>query len=320
MSVSVSARTGWCLPLVSLSLVMQQNRNVIHLRKPDIFSFGECLHFLDRGYDDCLYSVEEGRVIKALKAGGPPVLFEVTENGDGLTIGLLSADISNETAGEVEDFVSEWFDLERDLRPFYRLLKNHSRLSWMAESYRGLRLMGIPDLFEALCWCVIGQQINLTFAHRLKRRLVENHGDYLTYDSKRYYLFPETEVLAGLEVDELRELQFSRQKAEYIIGIARAFSEEGITKESLSRYDTSGPMLERLMKIRGVGEWTANYVLMKSLKRMDCITWGDTGLQSAVASTLELDRKPKRQEVEELFDKFPGWESYLVIYLWRSLS
>jgi DNA-3-methyladenine glycosylase II len=79
-------------------------------------------------------------------------------------------------------------------------------------------------------------------------------------------------------------------------------------------------MLKRLKEIRGVGDWTANYVLMKSLGRTDCITYGDTGLQSAVSSILELDRKPTREEIIRFFEPFAGWESYLNIYLWRTLS
>jgi DNA-3-methyladenine glycosylase II len=127
--------------------------------------------------------------------------------------------------------------------------------------------------------------------------------------------------LTGLEVEELRELQFSRQKAEYIIGIAREFLQQGeVVKETLAGLADTSDMLDRLMRFRGVGEWTANYVLMKSLRRMDCITFGDAGLQSALSSLLELNRKPVRSEVEAFFEPFRGWESYLVIYLWRTLS
>ncbi len=60
----------------------------------------------------------------------------------------------------------DWFDLERDLAGFYQLLNSHKQTKNFPKDYHGLRLMGIVDLFEALSWCVIGQQINLTFAHK----------------------------------------------------------------------------------------------------------------------------------------------------------
>jgi len=299
---------------------MADSKSTFYLVEPDIFLFTECLHFLDRDYDDCLYSIEDDRVIKPLLIDGVQTLFKITDASDRLKIELLAGEPSKAIVEEAARYVTDWFDLERNLHPFYQLLENHDPLSYMAAKYYGLRLMRIPDLFEALCWCVVGQQINLTFAHKLKRQLVETYGTFITYESKRHYFFPEAEVLAGLAVDDLKELQFSRQKAEYIIGIAKDVADGSLKKQELVAYDETQKMLKRLKKIRGVGDWTANYVLMKSLGRTDCITHGDTGLQSAVSQILGLDRKPTRKEVETFFEPFAGWESYLNMYLWRTLS
>lgn len=299
---------------------MNTQSRKIRLQKPDIFSFSECLHFLDRGYDDCLYTIEGRRVLKPLQVDGNQALIEVKEEGNVLEVGILAGEGTSSILNKASGYVSEWFDLKRNLAPFYHQLDQHDRLAWMADRYHGLRLMGIPDLFEALCWCVIGQQINLTFAYRLKRRLVETYGSSITYGGKQHYYFPDPGRLGEVSVDELREMQFSRQKAEYIIGIARQFADGDMSKDVLSTQGDGKQMLKQLRKIRGVGEWTANYVLMKSLKEMNCITYGDTGLQAAVSSVLGLDRKPSREEINSLFAPFEDWQSYLVIYLWRTLS
>lgn len=299
---------------------MPAKSNHLHIAKPDIFDFSECLHFLDRGYDECLYSIVGNRILKAFYVGGEPVLFRVGEENDLLLIEILAENTLPDRLEKVRDYVVEWFDLERDLQDFYRLLSQDSRLAFMKDRYFGLRLMGIPDLFEALCWCVIGQQINLSFAYRLKRRLVETYGSKLTYKSRSYHLFPSADILSSLSVNELRKLQFSRNKAEYIIGIAKEFASGQITKNLLVDLSNTEQMIKRLTNIRGIGEWTANYVLMKSIKRMDCITYGDSGLNSAVSSILELEKKPTREQINTLFQYFTGWESYLVIYLWRTLS
>src|SRR5699024_12561498 len=71
---------------------------------------------------------------------------------DALPIFLLW-DLRRDELKKVGRFVSLWFDLERNLKPFYQLLNQDERLSYMVERYHGLRLMGIPDLFEAMCWC-----------------------------------------------------------------------------------------------------------------------------------------------------------------------
>ena len=299
---------------------MKSITNSTRISKPNIFSFSECLQFLDRGYDDCLYTVFDDRVIKPLQIDGHSSLVQVKESKGKLEVTILTGLITKSALKKAVDYVAVWFDLDRDLRPFYHLLGQSQQFAYMRNKYHGLRLMGIPDLFEALCWCIIGQQINLTFAHRLKRQLVETYGTCITYNSRSHYFFPDPKVLAGLMIDDLKELQFSRQKSEYIIGIAKDFADGKITKQSLGNLDSCQQMLDRLKEIRGVGDWTANYVLMKSLKQMNCITYGDTGLHSAVSSMLGLERKPTREEVHTLFEPFTGWESYLVIYLWRTLS
>lgn len=74
-------------------------------------------------------------------------------------------------------------------------------------------------------------------------------------------------------------------------------------------------MIDPVGNVRTV---TASYVLMKSLPQPDFITYGDTGLQSAVSFLLKLDRKPTKKEVDSFFEPFVGWESYLNIYLWRT--
>ena len=105
-----------------------------------------------------------------------------------------------------------------------------------------------------------------------------------------------------------------------LIGIANLFADGIIAKEKIQIHSNTSEMVEDLCKIRGIGEWSANYVLMKSLKRMDCITHGDTGLQAAVKQQLQLTRKPTREEIVTFLAPYEGWHSYVVFYLWRSLS
>jgi DNA-3-methyladenine glycosylase II len=185
---------------------MKSTENRLYITKPDIFSFDECLHFLDRGYDDCLYSIRGKEVIKPLRINGREVLFSVSDAGKSLGIEILIGKGSQKEHDQLGSYVSAWFDLERNLGPFYDLLEQHHQLNGMGKQYFGLRLMGIPDLFEALCWCVIGKQINLTFAHSLKRQLVETYGPFVTYESRRHYLFPVPGILADLEIGDLKAL------------------------------------------------------------------------------------------------------------------
>lgn len=99
-------------------------------------------------------------------------------------------------------------------------------------------MMCIPDLFEALTWAIMGQQINLTFAYKLKQRFVEHFGECLTFEGNTFWLYPTYERIATLSVEELITLQFTVRKAEYVIGVAKAMTNGELTKEMLLQEPT----------------------------------------------------------------------------------
>ena len=96
-----------------------------------------------------------------------------------MVLGLLK-----EGAGKIATYIIEWFDLDNDLTPFYEMANTDPLLKIPAQKFYGLRVIGIPDLFEALCWGVLGQQINLAFAYSLKRQFVESFGDSIEWNGK----------------------------------------------------------------------------------------------------------------------------------------
>jgi DNA-3-methyladenine glycosylase II len=283
---------------------------------PINFSLQECIWFLDRNYDDCLHEIRETSVRKLLFIQEVPTLIDISEREGNLVVDILQGNL-NEKA--ILNFVKEWFDIERDLTDFYHLLSQDSELNYMVSEYNGLRLLGIPDLFEALCWSIIGQQINLSFAYKLKRRFTEAFGTKLSFENSDYYIFPSSEIVANLKVQDLLPMQFSNRKAEYLIEIAKQFVDGNISKTKLSALSTS-EAIKKLTQIRGIGEWTANYALMKSLKRLECVTYGDVGLYNALHCLKKSPKRPSRTELDLFFNNFKGWEAYTVFYLWRSLA
>lgn len=292
----------------------------LRLPKPSIFNFKESLWFLDRGYDDCLHEVSSTGVSKLLTFNEKDFLVRLSENGKDLKAEILLGDASAWDELEIKKYLINWLDLDRDLQSLYSRVENFPLVADLFRQYHGLRLIAIPDLFEALGWSIIGQQINLNFAYQLKRALVEKYGVSVTHKGSRYYRFPKPEVLTHLAVSDLKALQYSRQKAEYLINLAGLFINDQLSFDQLAPMENTQDIIRELCKVRGIGEWTANYAVMKSLKRMDCITYGDIGLLNAVKKLKGLEDKPNRQMVEEFFKPFAGWESYIVFYLWRSLS
>lgn len=288
---------------------------IIRTAVPLNFNFAACLAFLDRGYDECLYTVDDIRVKRLIRLTSGLVYIEVLSEKSQLVIRYAG----NADNSEIQRYVTDWFDLDRDLSGFYDLLRLHPQTAQFPEHYHGLRLMGIVDLFEALCWCVIGQQINLTFAHKIKTRLVQRYGDCIDHKGSKLYCFPSPETILKADRDELVAMQFSKQKINYLYNISEAFCSGEINRDDLLNLPKSEQM-DKLLAIKGIGPWTANYVSMKSLRDMTCIAYGDTGLSTALHTHFATVKKPDKVTIDKIFKPFAGWESYLNFYLWRSLS
>ena len=123
----------------------------------------------------------------------------------------------------------------------------------------------------------------------------------------------------NVNISELLKLQFSKQKANYIINLARVFENGDLVKEELVEIELD-EAIEKLVKIKGIGPWTANYTAMKCLKHADAFPLQDVGLHTALKTLLKRDKKPSLNEISQLSESWKGWKAYATIYLWRSLT
>lgn len=290
----------------------------MRIELPEEFDFNQSLHFLKRSPKELLHKLDGDSVYKLIDWSGEKILFKISLEDHQFIIEFPIAEPTELAKQFIRLYIIEWFDLDKDLKPFYKLASKDPFLSKLTEKYFGYRIVGQPDLFESLVWAVIGQQINLTFAYTLKSQFVSKYGKKLTFDGKDYFLFPEPEIVAQINPDDLFKIQFSRQKSSYAVGIAKAFVEGNISKEKLAPL----PLVEakeKLMEIKGIGNWTANYALMKTFRYPDAFPLEDAGLSNAIKKHLSLNRKPTFDEIRDIFVKYNGWEAYATLYLWRSL-
>jgi DNA-3-methyladenine glycosylase II len=274
--------------------------------------------FLERSPKELLHRLENGAVVKLLSIKDEKVLFQVKPGDQKLIVEFLNGEPTAQAKDFVKNFIVEWFDLETDLKPFYEMASADKLLKNLIQKYYGYRIIGQPDLFESIVWAVLGQQINLQFAYLLKQRFVEQFGERLFWKEQSYFLFPQPELVAQLKDEVLLPLQFSRQKSKYTITIGQAFADGTISKEKLKGLPLAEAK-EQLIKIKGIGNWTANYALMKTFRYPDAFPLEDAGVHNAIKNLKKMDRKPTLDEVRKIFKKYKGWEAYATLYLWKSL-
>lgn len=183
------------------------------------------------------------------------------------------------------------------------------------DQHRGTPLILDFDPYFCLLKCIIHQQLNMSFARTLTERFVKTYG----FEVDGVYFYPKPEVVAQLKVEDLRELQFSGRKAEYVVGIADAIVSGQLNLDEMNE-KTDDAIMQELGKIRGIGPWTVQNYLMFGLGRPNLFPMADIGIQNALKKLYELDRKPSFEEMEH-YKK--GWEPYLSyasLYLWRSIE
>lgn len=287
----------------------------INISVPDDFSFEECLVLLGRNSDEILYEINAGKIDRLIKTTSGYLPVNIAFENRQLQINTHGA---NAEQSGIKPYIQSWFDTERNLSPFYQCLETHPKLAPLLQ-FKGLRIIGIPDLFEALCWTIIGQQINLAFAYKLKSRLTQAYGHSTDWNDKKLWHFPSPEDLLEIPDTFRATNQFSRSKVKYLMNTAEAFVDGSISLEKLQVLSSFSERQALLTQVKGIGEWSANYALMKTMHQPEAIPFGDTGLTQALYNLGIIKDRKDRPAIEEFFKTVKGWEAYTSFYLWRSL-
>jgi len=221
---------------------------------------------------------------------------------------------NNEEKEAIIQRTAEIFQWDIPLTPIHDHFQQ-TNLQDIFNQFIGTPLILDFDLFGGLLKCIIHQQINMTFAYKLNERFVKTFG----YQVDGVWFYPLPETVAALTIVELRELQFSGRKAEYLIGIAKEMVENGLDLNVLKTLPDE-EIFQRLTKIRGVGRWTVENFLLFGLGRQNLFPMADIGIQNGLKKIYNLEKKPLPEEIERYSQGWEPYLSYASLYLWRSLE
>jgi AraC family transcriptional regulator, regulatory protein of adaptative response / DNA-3-methyladenine glycosylase II len=252
---------------------------------------------------------EGNRIWKALNTRDGAVVLELTI-GDGTAhIGVhAKRKLSRRTVAKLHTDALAILGLTNDVGPFER---SHAAL---VKPRRGLRVPLLPDGFDALCWGIIGQQINIRFASSLRREIIGLAG--VQIDGMRTH--PTPEALANLSPSDLTTRRFSRSKSQYLLDAAQAVANGSLKIEELPRGSAIAAE-STLTSQRGIGIWTARYVLMRR-GFADIAPVGDSGLATALQRLHRLPERPDSDQSARLMSLFTPNRSLATMHLWSSLA
>jgi DNA-3-methyladenine glycosylase II len=235
--------------------------------------------------DGKLYRVVDGREVRIAAAPG------------GVDVEPLD--------GATEHVVRKLLGFDFDLPPFVAFAQRDPVLADAVRRFPGFRPPLAPDPFEALISSITAQQVSLHAAFAVRSRFVERFG----VAAAHAVAFPTRERVARATEEELMALGFSRRKAEYVLGVARA----DLDFDELATLPDED-VKARLTALRGIGEWSADWFLARYLARPHAWPAGDLGLRKAV-----LALYPGLTDVRAAAARFHPFQNLSAHYLLASL-
>jgi DNA-3-methyladenine glycosylase II len=241
-------------------------------------------------YEGGLHRVVDGREIRIEAAPGGVDVEPLDEETEPVALELLGA--------------------EFELAPFYAWATNDGVLGELVSRLAGLRPPLAPDPFETLVTAITAQQVSLFAAFAIRNRFVERFGERAV----RAYSFPARERVAAAREEELTELGFSRRKAEYVLGVARADVDFAALRNL-----PDDEVKATLTALRGLGEWSADWFLARHLARPRAWPAGDLGLVKAVSTFYFAGRKLTIAEVRAFAERLDPFQNLSAHYLLTGL-
>ncbi len=231
-----------------------------------------------------------------------------------LQITLGSSHLSSDDQAAARKMLERMFGLRNTLDAFYQLAAQDSKLGPLVQRFLGLKPPRYPTVFEALVNGIACQQITLTLGLAILNRLAEAYGPAASEGGNIVHAFPRPKDLASLEPEDLRRLGFSYQKGRALIELARAVTEGSLDLEGLASLDNEAAA-NRLREQRGVGRWTAEYVLLRGLGRLDVFPGDDVGARNNLRRWLKTRKTLDYAGIHRVMSKWSPYAGLVYFHL-----
>ena len=187
------------------------------------------------------------------------------------------------------------------------LKKKDKILKKIINRYKSEQLKSKKNAFLTLAKSITGQQVSIKAADSIWQKL----------EKKLKKASPDN--ILKLKKNEIAKCGFSKQKVNYLLNLANFFKKNKNIEKKWKRIEDE-KVIEDLVKIKGIGRWTAEMFLIFHLLRPNIFPSADIGLLRAISINYNLKYPPKKEEIEKFRKKWNPWSTVAIWYLWRSLD
>lgn len=268
-------------------------------------------------------SYMDGVFSRLLDTGANPCLIQISSLGSiespRLRLAVKGEHLDDRIISEAQRHAARLLAVDQNPKPFYLMARGEPFLDRLARRLRGLHIPQVASVWEALVLAILGQQISSHVARLLRMRLVENCGFHVTDHGSTHHAFPRPDVIAKIGAKGLQALKISQNKAKYIADIAVGIVSGSLELENL-RKQSDQEIIDFLTAIRGVGSWTANWLLIRAFGRPDAFPVEDLALRRTLSSLLKSETSPLTPEhALEISKRWSPFRSFVTTYLFAAL-
>lgn len=216
------------------------------------------------------------------------------------------------TIAAVEDRLTFFLGLNDDLRQFYAIGQADPAFAPVIAQLYGYHQIKFPTPFENACWAILTQRTPMAVAARQKAALTARYGGSINVEGAEYVAFPEASALTTAAPDELTGIVGTARRTSYLLSAAEAFA---AVDEQWLRTAPWIDVERWLLGIKGIGAWSATFILIRGLGRMEVLPRGETR-HSEIVSRLYLAGRPATEaDVARLAAPYGEWQGYWAHYL-----
>ena len=235
-----------------------------------------------------------------------------------LQVDITAATLDDTALAGARRQISWILGVEQDLLPFHAMAGEDPTLAPLVTRLHGLHMPQTASVYEALILAIVGQQISSQVAATLRTLLINAYGPSMEVAGQFYRSFPRAKAISAVGIDGLRAVKLSNRKAEYIRDISTAITTGELELEDMHSCDDE-EVVRRLVSIRGVGPWTAHWLLIRALGRSDGFPHGDLALCRTLGQLMHSAGPMKPQEALEHSRRWSPYRSYVTTYLFAAI-
>jgi AraC family transcriptional regulator of adaptative response / DNA-3-methyladenine glycosylase II len=294
----------------------QESGVTLRLRYRPPYDWNSMLAFLRARAIPRVEIVEDERYLRTIGLDGSTGSIEVKHLAERQSLGVTIRFPRVQSLPAIVGRVRRLFDLGADIETIDAHLSSDRLLAPFVALRPGLRAPGGWEGFELAVRAILGQQVSVAAARRLAEQLVINHGELVSQefagDARLTHVFPDTRRLASAESIEVG-MPAPRREA------LRELAKAAAADPNLFRtFGTIDEAISRLRRIRGIGEWTAQYIALRALRETDAFPAADLGLLRGAELVDGAKASPK--DLLTRSESWRPWRAYAAQHLWAAAA